>query len=170
MHAFPALAAPIRPLPAWAWSVIGGVALGLGDLVFAALFWMVHSGVAPIRIPQAVASWVLGPAEARAGGVATALAGAALYCGVVGTMVAGYLHLHERFPRLRGAHAWWAGGWYGLAMYALLFRVVLPLFAAPSPAKTMPLAWTVACLVAYWCIGMGCAWIARAHWNALDDA
>jgi hypothetical protein len=27
----------------------------------------------------------------------------------------------------------------------------------------MPAAWTLSCLVAYWGIGMGCAWIARAH-------
>ena len=151
-----------RPLPAWAWVVFGGIALGLADLAFAALFWFLHNGTPPIRIPQSIAGWILGAAHARAGGWATALAGAALYCYVVGAMVAGYLRLSAHRPRLRGADAWWAGGLYGLAMYGLLFRVVLPLFGTASHASTMPVQWTLACLAAYWGIGMGCAWIARA--------
>lgn len=169
MHAFTAFAVPVRPLPAWAWCVFGGIALGLADLAFAAVFWNLHSGVAPIRIPQAVAGWVLGPVEARSSGLAAALAGAALYCFVVATMVAGFLRVFVRMPRLRGSHAWWAGGWYGLAMYALLFHLVLPAFAAPAPSKAMPIEWTLACLVAYWGIGMGCAWIARAHFDTSGD-
>lgn len=169
MHAVPSLAVFARPLPAWILCVLGGLGLGLADLLFAAIFWHLHAGVAPIRIPQSIAGWVLGPAQARAGGLATALAGAALYCAVVGAMVAGYMKLSADRPPLRGAHAWWIGGWYGIAMYGLLFHVVLPLFAAPSPAKTMPVAWTVACLVAYWGIGMGCTWIARAHGSADRD-
>ena len=166
MHAPMTLAATsTRPLPAWGWVAFGGMALGLADLAFAALFWFLHGGVDPIRVPQAIAGWILGPEEARAGGWATAAAGAGLYCYVVGAMVAGYLRLSARRPRLRREDAWWAGGLYGLAMYALLFRVVLPLFAAASPSKAMPAEWTLACLVAFWGIGMGCAWIARAHFD-----
>jgi len=165
MHALPSVhVQSVRPLPTWAWVAFGGIALGLADLAFAALFWFLHSGVPPIRIPQSIAGWVLGPAVARSGGLATAFAGAALYAYVVGAMVAGYLRLSAHWPRLRGDAAWWAGAVYGVAMYVLLFRIVLPLFAAPSHASTaMPAAWTLSCLVAYWGIGMGCAWIARAH-------
>lgn len=166
MHASAALAAPVRPLPAWVWCVFGGIALGLADLAFAAVFWSMHSGVAPIRIPQAIAGWVLGPVEARSGGHATALAGAALYCFVVATMVAGYLRVYAHVPRVRGAQRWWAGGWYGIAMYAVLFRLVLPLLAAPAPSRVMPVEWTLACVVAYVGIGLGCAWVARAHFES----
>jgi hypothetical protein len=168
MHALPSVAPISRPVPAWAWITFGGIALGFADLAFAATFWFLHSGIAPIRIPQSIAGWVVGPAVARSGGIATALAGAALYAYVVAAMIAGYLRLSARRPRLRGAAAWWAGGLYGLAMYALLFRVVLPLFAAASPSTTMPAAWTLSCLVAYWGIGMGCAWIARAYFDQPD--
>ena len=150
-----------RPLPAWAWVACGGVALGLADLAFAALYWFLHSGVAPVRIPQSIAGWVLGPALARAGGVATALAGAALYCTVVSAMVAGYLKLSAWRPAM---HARWAfsGAMYGLAMYVLLFRLVLPLAAPAQAPASMPPSWTLACLAAYAGIGIGCALVARA--------
>lgn len=150
-----------RPLPAWAWVACGGVALGLADLAFAALYWFLHSDAAPIRIPQAIAGWVLGPAAARAGGVATALAGAALYCTVVAAMVAGYLKLSAWRPAM---HARWAfsGAMYGLAMYVLLFRLVLPVANPTHVPAAMPSSWTLACLAAYAGIGIGCALLARA--------
>ena len=151
-----------RPLPAWAWVACGGVALGLADLAFAALYWFLHSGVAPVRIPQSIAGWVLGPAVARAGGVATALAGAALYCTVVAAMVAGYLKLSAWRPAMHAQGAFF-GAMYGLAMYVLLFRLALPLATpANAPAPAMPASWTLACLAAYAGIGIGCALLARA--------
>ena len=151
-----------RALPAWAWVACGGVALGLADLAFAALYWFLHSGIAPIRVPQSIAGWVLGPTAARAGGVGTALAGAALYCAVVAAMVAGYLKLSAWRPAMHARVAL-SGAMYGLAMYVLLFRVVLPLAAPMSvPAPAMPASWTIACLAAYAGIGIGCALIARA--------
>ena len=164
MHALARIHSASRTgaVPAWAWVACGGVALGLADLGFAALYWALHSGVAPIRVPQSIAGWVLGPAVARAGGIATALAGVALYCSVVAGMVAGYLKLSAWRPVV---HARWAssGAIYGLAMYVLLFRLVLPLAAsAPAPASAMPTSWTLACLAAYAGIGIGCALIARS--------
>lgn len=150
-----------RPFPAWAWVACGGVALGLADLAFAALYWFLHSGVAPVRIPQSIAGWVLGPAVARAGGVATALAGAALYCTVVAAMVAGYLKLSAWRPAMHAQGAFF-GAMYGLAMYVLLFRLVLPLAAPAQAPASMPPSWTLACLAAYAGIGIGCALLARA--------
>jgi len=151
-----------RALPVWAWVACGGVALGLADLAFAALYWYLHSGIAPVRIPQSIAGWVLGPAVARAGGIATALAGVALYCTVVAAMVAGYLKLSAWRPSVHARVAF-SGSAYGLAMYVLLFRLVLPLVApAHAPAPTMPTSWTIACLAAYAGIGIGCALLARA--------
>jgi hypothetical protein len=150
-----------RALPAWAWVAFGGLALGAADLAFAALYWFLHSGTPPMRIAQGIASWVIGTPAARAGGAATAFAGFALYCAVVGAMVGGYLRIAARWPRLH-AQAWFAGSVYGIAMYALLFRVVLPLFSAATPPQHLPVSWTVACLAAYGGIGIGCAFIARA--------
>src|SRR5687768_14751701 len=99
MHARPALRPHVAlPSAAWAWVAVGGIGLGLADLAFAALYWFLHSGTPPIRIPQAIAGWVLGAHDARAGGIATALAGVALYCAIVSAMVAGYMRLASRWP------------------------------------------------------------------------
>lgn len=157
-HFFPGA----RPLPGWAWVALGGVVLGLSDLAFAALYWFLHDDLAPIRVPQSIAGWVLGTVAARSGGIATALAGATLYCAVVAAMVAGYLKLSAWRPSVH-ARVVFSGGMYGLAMYVLLFRIVLPLVVpAYPPAPKMPLSWTAACLAAYAGIGIGCALLARA--------
>ena len=123
----PALPEAHRAWPAWASVALGGSALALADLAFASLYWFLHSGLAPVRIGQAIASWVLGSHAAHAGGVDAAIAGALLYCATVAAMVAGYMRLTTHWPRLH-AHAWIAGSVYGIAMYALLFEVFVPVF------------------------------------------
>jgi len=151
-----------RPLPGWRWVAGGGIVLGFADLAFAALYWSLHSDLPPIRIAQGIAGWVLGTQEARAGGVATALAGLALYAAIVSAMVAAYMRLTARWPRLH-AHVLIAGIAYGIAMYGVLFKLVLPNFSAASLPTNAPLSWTIACLAAYAGIGLGCAAIARAR-------
>ena len=161
MHAIPSLqTTSVRPLPAWAWILIGGSLLALADLAFASVFWSLRSGTPPIRIPQSIAAWVLGAPAAHAGGGATALAGMFLYACVVCAMVAGYVRLAQRFAVVR---TWgFAGGViYGCAMYALLFHGVLPAWSAAPPPSNPPSTWVVACLAAYSCIGGGCVAIAR---------
>ena len=163
MHAIPALrTTSLRSLPAWSRIAIGGSLLALADLAFASLFWSLHNGTPPIRIPQSIAAWVLGSGTAHAGGTATALAGMVLYACVVCAMVAGYLRLWQRFAMVR---TWgFAGGViYGCAMYALLFHGVLPAWSAAPPSTEQPWTWVVACLAAYSGIGAGCVVIARSN-------
>ena len=136
MHAVPALPAwPSRSLPAWAWISVGGSLLALADLAFAAMYWSLRSGTAPIRIPQSIAAWAMGSEAAHAGGIATALAGLALYACVVCAMVAGYAWLVRRIAIVRAGGL--AGGvLYGWAMYALLFLVLLPSLSASPTTGT----------------------------------
>lgn len=152
----------IQSLPLWSWLLFGGVLVGTLDLTFAAGFWSLHSGVAPIRIPQSIASWVLGRDAAISGGVATAVLGAALYYYLTTAMVTGYHLLAGRFPLLQ--HRPLAmGALYGVLMYALLFQIVVPLWSAASP-RPEPLEWTLACIAAYAVlIGIPAALFAR-HW------
>jgi hypothetical protein len=164
MHVRPALplgsAAPAWP--AWASIAIGGSALALADLAFASTYWFFH-GVAPVRIGQGIASWVVGSAASHAGGADAAIAGVLLYCACVAAMVAGYMRLTTMWPRLH-AHAIVAGAAYGVAMYGLLFEVIVPyLSAATVSSGASPSSWILGCLVAYAGIGIGCAAIARAH-------
>ena len=152
-----------RSLPLWSWLLFGGVLVGTLDLAFAAGFWSLR-GVAPIRIPQSIASWMLGRDAAISGGISTALLGAALYYYLTTAMVTGYHQLAGRLPLLR-RHPLAMGALYGILMYALLFQVVVPLWSAASP-RPEPLEWTLACIAAYAVlIGIPAALLAR-HWHA----
>ena len=152
-----------RSLPLWSWLLFGGVLAGTLDLAFAAGFWSLRSGMAPIRIPQSIASWVLGRDAATSGGIATALLGAALYYYLTTAMVTGYHLLAGRFTLLQ-RRPLAMGALYGVLMYALLFQIVVPLWSAASP-RPEPLEWTLACIAAYAVlIGIPAALFAR-HWH-----
>lgn len=156
--------ADARPLPAWFWVPTLGIAAGGADLAFAAAWWA-PLGVAPIRIPQAIAGWVVGNPAAQAGGLITAVFGTLLYLSLVSLMVAGYLTLARRLRSL-AKHPFACGAAYGTAMYVLLFEVVqrvVPLWTG-QPQPQLPFAWVVACVLAYvFLIGIPTALATRAH-------
>ena len=150
-------------LPRWALITLAGSALVLGDLTFAATYWFFHSGVAPMRLGQGIASWVLGSHAAKAGGMTTAIAGVFLYCAVGVAMVATYLRISAHWPAMH-KHPIVAGVLYGIAMYALIFEVFVPyLSAATVGGGHGPVSWTLGCLVAFAGIGLGCVAMARKH-------
>lgn len=159
--------ADARPLPAWCWVPALGVAAGAADLAFAAAWWA-PLGVAPIRIPQAIAGWVLGDPAARAGGLATAVFGALLYFSLTSLMVAGYLALARRLRSLV-AHPLAFGAVHGVAMYVLLFEIVQRAiwFWNGQPQPQASPAWIAACVCAYvFLIGIPAALATRAHVHA----
>ena len=136
-----------------------GVLGGCADLGFAAAYWL-PQGVAPIRIPQSIAAWVLGKEVAIAGGPATALMGIALYCYLTTLMVTLYVLMAPRHAVLL-CRPLLAGALYGVAMYTLLFKAIVPLWTGiPSPPET--LEWTLACVAAFvFFIGIPSALCAR---------
>lgn len=144
--------------------VVGtGIVIGMADLEFAAAYWGQY-GVAPVRIPQSIAAWALGAEAALGGGWTTALLGTLLYCYLTTLMVECYRQFAARRPRLL-RRPFVAGPVYGVCLYVLLFEILVPLFARQAPAGE-PLAWTLACLVAYaFLIGLPCALFASA-WPA----
>lgn len=145
----------------WLWLPFAGVLVGSADLVFAAAYWA-PQGLPPIRIPQSIAAWILGADVAHAGGWITALAGMVLYFYLTTSMVAGY-HVLSRRHAVMLRRPLLAGALYGAAMYVLLFKVAVPLWRGmPAPAE--PVAWTIACTLAYMVlIGIPCALFARAY-------
>lgn len=146
-------------LPTYAWLPVVGIVIGGADLAFAAAYWAPH-GVAPIRIPQSIAAWILGSHTARAGGWSTALFGMALYFTLTSLMVEFYHRLGTRHDVLL-RRPYLCGALYGIAMYCLLFKLAVPLWTG-SPAAPEPVAWTVSCTLAYMLlIGIPCALFAR---------
>jgi len=79
----------------------GGLAVGTLDILDAILFWGLWKHVPPVRIFQSVAGGLLGRQAANAGGLATALLGAALHYSIALSIVAVYYLASRRASLLR---------------------------------------------------------------------
>lgn len=138
--------------------LLGGVVAGTLDIVYAIVFWAIKAGVAAIRILQSVAAGVLGDASFN-GGIATATLGLALHYAIMCAMVGVYFLLARHWAPLRGRALLAAGAIYGLALYAAMTYVVVPLSAAaPGPNDA---TWTASSIAMHMLVGVLCAWFAR---------
>jgi len=104
----------------------GGLLAGLLDITAAIVQWSFRK-IPPIRILQSVASGLLGKA-AYSGGARTAALGLALHLGIATTACAIYFVASRRLRFLR-ERPWIAGALYGVAVWAFMNFVVLPLSA-----------------------------------------
>jgi uncharacterized membrane protein YagU involved in acid resistance len=114
----------------------GGLAIGLGDLIFAFTFYWLILGGRPVRIFQSVAAGVLGRETAIAGGVKTFLFGIFMHF-VVATCIAVVYFLFTRVLPLLLRHPVVSGLLYGVAAYFGMKYLVLPLSAIGRPG-TIP--------------------------------
>lgn len=119
-------ASPHRFLPRAV--VAAAVLAGSLDLLFAFSFWGAH-GVGPVRILQSIAAGWLGRADAVAGGMATAMLGAASHYGIVLVMAWCYYRLARAWPVLV-RRPWLCGALYGIVLFVAMTWVVVPLSAA----------------------------------------
>lgn len=116
-----------------AW-LIGGFAAGVLDILDAFVVTS-FAGVTPLRVLQAIASGVLGPASYR-GGASTALLGLALHFLIAYAAAAVYVVASRRFaPLLR--RPFWYGAVFGVGVYLFMNLVVLPLSAFQQGALTL---------------------------------
>lgn len=113
----------------------GALVVGALDLLDAVVFFGLR-GVAPVRIFQSIASGLLGRAAFQ-GGVATALLGIALHFFIAAGVVVTFYVASLRLPALV-RHPVVAGLLYGLAVYAVMNYVVLPLSAAGRGPFALP--------------------------------
>jgi uncharacterized membrane protein len=109
--------------------------VGVLDLLDALVFFGLR-GVPPIRIPQSIASGLLGAAAYR-GGAATAALGTLLHFLIAFAIVAVYHLASRRWPSL-ARRPWLWGPLYGLAVYLVMNLAVVPLSAAVVGPKTLP--------------------------------
>jgi hypothetical protein len=108
--------------------LFGGLAIGLGDLIFAFTFYGLILGGRPLRIFQSVAAGVLGRATAIEGGVRTFLFGIFMHF-VVATCIATVYFLATLVLPLLLRHPVVSGLIYGVAAYFGMKYLVLPLSA-----------------------------------------
>lgn len=109
--------------------LLGTAVAGTLDMTEACVYWGVTKGVAPERVFQSVASGLLGKAAFTGGAPAAAL-GLAAHFGIMAVMVACYVLAGPRLPILTKRPIV-MGLAYGLATYAVMNYVVLPLSRTP---------------------------------------
>jgi hypothetical protein len=146
---------------AWRYVVLGGLALGTLDLIFACTFWGALRGLAPVRILQSIAAGVQG-STAFGGGAGSAMLGALCHYFIAIMMVCWYTLAGARLRTLI-EHPVRYGLPYGLLLYGVMTYLVVPLSNAPQPTKIY-LPWMVASIIMHAVFGVICAWFARwAH-------
>ncbi|GAA5071757.1 hypothetical protein [Lysobacter panacisoli] len=154
-----ALSLPRERPATWVWLLLGGLAVGSLDLVFA-IAWWAPSGTAPIRIPQSIASWVIGRDAAFAGGMTTALFGALLHYYVMTAIVAIY-HVAARDNPVLRRRPLLMGALYGALWFTVIHVIAVPMFSAAPPRRFL-LDWNLACLLVHMvAVGIPAALMAR---------
>lgn len=119
---------------------LGGLAVGVLDILDAITFSHFWSGTAPARVLQSVAAGLLGRDAAFGGGAKTAALGLALHF-LNATLFATVFYLLSRVSPGVIRHAVIAGLLYGAAAHLVMAYVVIPL-SALGP-RTRPAPWPI---------------------------
>jgi len=143
----------VSSLRAWA---LGSFTVALLDGLDAVVFFGFR-GVKPIRIFQAIASGWLGKV-AFAGGMRTALIGAASHLLIASLIVGIYIAISRHVRTLAERPFLW-GPLYGIAAYAIMNLVVIPLSLAANNPKPLVVNGILIHLVG---VGLPAALFARA--------
>jgi hypothetical protein len=131
--------------------LIGGAIAGACDITYAITFWAFR-GVPATRVLQSVASGLLG-APAFKGGLATAALGLVLHF-FIAFLAAMIFYLAAKALPMLIRHPVISGILYGLAIYAVMNLVVLPLSAFPRKVTFPLLATTTGLFVHMFFIGL----------------
>ena len=113
--------------------LVGGFVAGTLDMAFACGFWALKADVPAQRIFQSVARGLLGPRSYEGGAMSAAL-GLFLHYGIETAMSATYYFAARRLTPLRERPLTF-GAVYGLALYAVMTYVVVPLSAAGKGSR-----------------------------------
>ena len=113
----------------------GGLSAGILDLTSALVLYG-SRGTALIRIPQSIASGILG-ADAYRGGLLTAALGTLLHFVIAFSAAAVYCLASRRLPFLKD-YAFVCGPTYGILVYLVMKLIVVPLSNAAIPNSRGP--------------------------------
>ena len=113
-----------------------------------------------MRILHSIAAGLLGRENAAAGGIATAMLGLGLHFFIAFVVVLIY-HLASRRIKALAEHPAIFGVLYGLAVFAVMNFVVLPLSAAPPRNAPSGAVLVNGLLIHAFGVGLPAAWSAR---------
>ncbi len=139
--------------------LLGGVIAGALDIVYAFIFYGLR-GVSPLRILQSIASGVLGSASYQ-GGLSTAALGLFLHFFITVTAAAIFYIVSRKLGWLVH-HAVISGLLFGLAIYAFMNLLVVPLSAFPHKQSFAPLELVTGLLVHMFLVGLPIVLCVRA--------
>ncbi len=117
--------------------LLGGLAVGVLDILDAITFSAIRSGTRPVTVLQSVAAGLLGRAAAFNGGAKTAALGLALHF-LNATLFATAFYLLSRFLPTLTRHAVIAGLLYGVAAHLVMQYIVLPNSALGPRTRPAP--------------------------------
>ena len=115
--------------------LLGTLTVGVLDLIDALVFFGLR-GVTPVRILQSIAAGLLGR-DAFRGGPATAALGALLHFFIAFGIVCVYYLVSRRLGILT-RHPVLCGLLYGVVVFVIMNRVVIPLSAAATGPMSLP--------------------------------
>jgi hypothetical protein len=115
--------------------LLGAAAVGVLDILDAFVFFGFR-GVPPLRILQAIASGLVGPAAAVAGGLTTAALGLLLHFFIAFMIVLVFYLVSRKVPILT-RHPVILGALYGIAVYFIMTLVVVP-SSAIAAVRALP--------------------------------
>ena len=104
--------------------LLGALTVGVLDLLDTFVFFGIR-GVPPLRILQAIASGLVGPGAAVAGGLATAALGLLLHFLIALVIVVVFYLVSRKVPILT-RYPVALGALYGIAVYFIMTLVVVP--------------------------------------------
>jgi hypothetical protein len=139
--------------------LLGGLAIGLGDTLFASWLWFGFSWAGLVKLFQTIAVGWLGQASYE-GGLGAAAIGLASHFFIATMYVVVYATVARRHPSLL-RRAVLLGTAYGVVLYLVMNFVVLPLSrVGHTPSFEHPdwIAWSV---LAHMVFGVMCVWFAR---------
>lgn len=139
---------------------VGGSTAGALDLAWALVVATIQ-GRTPLRILQSISSGLLGKA-AFEGGAATAALGVILHFVIAFGACAAYALASRRIPFLLRRPAV-AGPLYGVGVYLLMYRVIVPLSAAPWKFAFTPTNIVLALVAHTLCVGLPIALAVRRY-------
>lgn len=139
--------------------LLAGLLAGVLDIAAAFAVYGLR-GASPVRILQSIASGLLGVAAFK-GGLATAALGALVHF-FIALMAAGVYYAASRRLVIMLRQSVISGLLYGVAVYAVMNHVVVPLSAVPKQPFEPGLA-LVILVVHMLCVGLPIALLVRRH-------
>jgi uncharacterized membrane protein YagU involved in acid resistance len=142
-------------------ALVGGTMAGAFDITYAFTNWGLQ-GIAPMRILHSVASGLVGREVARAGGMDTAILGAALHFSMTFVMGLVFVVASLMLPVLRRAPVIW-GMSYGGAIYIVMNYIVVPLSLAGGRSAPPISDYVSGFLVHVFLVGLPIALVTRMY-------